>query len=154
MNKAGPKTDPYGTPCSSRDQELSNLLIFFINLASLPAVWHIWVILNCAPTHFHSFGADSHLFPLCPIPLPLIFSPLPFMFSPLLLIVNPLPPMCSLSQPFPDSHTIQPITYHSNTYLVPVFLCAFLLHMPMCICNSFLCTWLLMSIYFMFLCVC
>ena len=72
MNKIGPKTDPYGTPCSSTDQELCNLLIFFINLASLPAVWHmgytklyshplplIWswlpsisTLYNPTPTHF------------------------------------------------------------------------------------------------------
>ena len=58
-------------------------------------------------------------------PLPSIspfFSPHPLTFRPLLLILNSYP--ASLTHSWSTSnylYPIQPITYHFNTYLVPVF---------------------------------
>ena len=51
-------------------------------------------MLPSTPTHFNSFLTHPHSFSGHSYPLPLICSPL-------LLILFPLPPMCSLSHPFP-----------------------------------------------------
>ena len=120
-----------------------------------------------------------------PLTFTLIYS------HPLLLILNPLPlTFDSFSstpthlqlpsthfKPIPDHvqtlthfqsipkylHPIQPIAYHSNPYLVPVFqvpgcfayLCANvpLFYVPMWLCNPFLWTLLPMFLYFPCLCV-
>ena len=116
--------------------------------------------------HFYSFLTHSYSFP--------VFShPLSFMFGSLLLVLNPLQTICRLSHPFPVHTQIQPIeqiisnrTHHLP--LQPIFspciyvptcftylcVCAFVFHMPMCLCNLFLCTFLPRYIYFTCLCVC
>ena len=71
------------------------------------------------PTHyFKSFLTYSHSFSV-------FFHPLPLMFSSLLLILNSPPTMGRLSphfQPISEcSHPILLITYHSNSYIAPVF---------------------------------
>ena len=99
--------------------------------------------LQPTPTHFSAF---SH--------------PLPLMFNPLLLISNILPPMRSLFHQSPV-HSLHTLTQSNPSPTIPthiqsfvlcanvlVCLCAFVFPVPMCLCNSFLCTLLLMSVYF------
>ena len=106
-------------------------------------------------THRHSFLAYSH--------------PLPLICSPLLLFLNPRSAICSLFHPFPvhiqrlspnPTHhlpfqpTFSPCVSRVYVLQVPVYLYAFVIHVPMCLCNSFLWTLLPMSIHFMCFCVC
>ena len=104
----------YIKPCS---HQLSCTLTHSHPLPSTPT--HFYSFL----THYHSFLAFSHTLSL--------------MFSSLLLILNSLPTMCrfcSHSQSISKySHPIQPITYHSNPNLVPIF------YVPTCF--MYLCTY-------------
>ena len=123
------------------------------------------------PTHSYSFAAYWHLFPLV-LAYSHSFSPhsypLPLMFNPLLLNLSPFLPMYSLSHPFPvhtqilspnPTHYLpfQPIfslcVSRANVLYVPLCLSAFVFHVPMYLCKSFLCTLLPMSIYFTCFCV-
>ena len=106
-------------------------------------------------TLFHSFSA--------------LFRALPHMIGSPLLILNPNPPMCSLSHQFTVYIQIlspnlihhlpfQPLfsPYISRAYMlyVHMYSCAFVFHVPMCLCNSFLCNLLPMLLYLsVFVCV-
>ena len=104
----------YIKPCS---HQLSCTLTHSHPLPSTPT--HFYSFL----THYHSFLAFSHTLPL--------------MFSSLLLILHSLLTMCRLSSHSQSiskySHPIQPITYHSNPNLVPMF------YVPTCF--MYLCTY-------------
>ena len=118
------------------------------NSQSFVANCHLFLLFLA---HSHSFSVHSY--------------PLPLMFSPLLLNLSSLPPMYSLSYPFPVHIQIlspntthhppfQPIFRRAYVLYVPVHLRAFVFHVPMCPYNSFLFTLLPMSVYFTCLSVC
>ena len=105
------------------------------------------------PTRFHLFAAHCNLFPLS-LAHSHSFSahcyPLPHMFSPLLLSLSSLPPMYSLSHPFPVHIQIlspnpihklpiqaisSPCVLRAYVLYVRVRFCAFVFHVPMCLCN-------------------
>ena len=111
-------------------------------------------LLLTSPTYSHAFLAHSY--------------PLPLMFGPLLLDLSPLPPMYSLSYPFPVHIKILSPNLTHHLPFQPIFspcvlrafvfyvlrrLCTFVFHVPMCQRNSFLCNLLPMSIYFTCFCV-
>ena len=138
--------------------------------------------LSSTVTYSHSLPLTptySKLLPPTPthsLPLPLnsthflaYFHPLPLILNPLLLFLNPSPPTCSLSHPLPvhiqilspnPTHHLpfkpvfSPCVLRVYVLQVPVQLCAFVFHVPMCLRISFLCILLPMSIYFTCFCVC
>ena len=112
------------------------------------------------PTHSHPLPSTAihpqQLPPTLPTPIHLQLTVIYFhSFQPILLNLNPLQPMYRL---LPNTLT------HSNPYLypcvlrayvlyVPVRLQVFVFHVPMCLCSSFLCILLPMSIYFTCFCI-
>ena len=121
--------------------------------------------LSSTPTHSHplySFLTLFHSFSA-------LFRALPHMIGSPLLILNPNPPMCSLSHQFTVYIQIfspnlihhlpfQPLfsPYISRANMLYVHMCsyAFVFHVPMYLCNSFLCNLLPMLLYLsVFVCV-
>ena len=113
------------------------------------------------PTHFYSFLTHSYSFSALSDPLPTHVQLTPTHFK---HTHDHAQPLSRISSTYANTHTKSNPSPTIPTHIQPLyFTClralhtcvlTFVFHMLMCLCNSFLCTLLLMSIYFTCLCVC
>ena len=97
--------------------------------------------------HSHPFVAHCHLFPLFLVHSTQ-FKPTPAHVQPLSPISRLLANTLTHSNPY-----LYPCVLRSYVLYVPVRLQIFVFHVPMCLCSSFLCILLPMSIYFTCFCI-